>query len=124
MSIETLANLNRADWQRIASRVPARPETRRFVDGAYADAVGGARFEGVNPVTRETVAAGVRTREIRRAHRLIRDSQAGVNGFNKLDEGDMTQACRGCRQFGNARDKCVGSLLSYAQTRSAWIRLG
>lgn len=75
MNIETLANLNHADWRRIATRELARPEARLFIDGAYADAVGGGRFEG-------------------------------------------------CRQSGNTRDKCVGSLLSYTRTRSAWIRLG
>lgn len=29
----------------------------------------------------------------------------------------------GYKQSGNARDKCIESLLSYTQSKSAWIRL-
>jgi gamma-glutamyl-gamma-aminobutyraldehyde dehydrogenase len=35
----------------------------------------------------------------------------------------MTQPFGGYKQSGNARDKCFESLLSYTQTKSAWIRL-
>ncbi len=69
------------------------------------------------------LAAGVWTKDLNRAHRLIRDIEAGVIWVNCFDEGDMTQPFGGYKQSGNARDKCIESLLSYTQSKSAWIRL-
>ncbi len=69
------------------------------------------------------LAAGIWTRDLNRAHRLIREIQAGVIWVNCFDEGDMTQPFGGYKQSGNARDKCMESLLSYTQSKSAWIRL-
>ncbi len=70
------------------------------------------------------LAAGIWTQDLNRAHRLIREIQAGVIWVNCFDEGDMTQPFGGYKQSGNARDKCMESLLSYTQSKSAWIRLG
>ena len=69
------------------------------------------------------LAAGIWTRDLGRAHRMIRDIEAGVIWVNCFDEGDMTQPFGGYKQSGNARDKCLESLLSYTQSKSAWIRL-
>ncbi|HZD52517.1 MAG TPA: aldehyde dehydrogenase family protein [Woeseiaceae bacterium] len=69
------------------------------------------------------LAAGIWTRDLNRAHRLVREIEAGVVWVNCFDEGDMTQPFGGYKQSGNARDKCMESLLSYTQTKSAWIRL-
>lgn len=69
------------------------------------------------------LAAGIWTRDLARAHRLIRDIEAGVIWVNCFDEGDMTQPFGGYKQSGNARDKCLESILSYTQSKSAWIRL-
>ena len=69
------------------------------------------------------LAAGVWTRDIDRAFRLIKAVEAGVVWVNCFDEGDMTQPFGGYKQSGHARDKCFESLLSYTQTKSAWVRL-
>ena len=69
------------------------------------------------------LAASVWTRDLSTAHQLVRDIDAGVVWVNCFDEGDMTQPFGGYKQSGNARDKCVESLLSYTQSKSAWIRL-
>ena len=69
------------------------------------------------------LAAGIWTRDLDKAHRLIKEIEAGVVWVNCFDEGDMTQPFGGYKQSGNARDKCFESLLSYTQTKSAWIRL-
>jgi gamma-glutamyl-gamma-aminobutyraldehyde dehydrogenase len=69
------------------------------------------------------LAAGIWTRDLTRAHRLIRDIEAGVIWVNCFDEGDMTQPFGGYKQSGNARDKCLESIRSYTQSKSAWIRL-
>src|SRR5690606_30926960 len=86
-------------------------------------------FDGADEAVRianDTIyglAAGVWTRDLAQAHRLVRDIQAGVIWVNCFDEGDMTQPFGGYKQSGNARDKCMDSLLSYTQSKSAWIRL-
>jgi len=49
--------------------------------------------------------------------------EAGVIRVNSFDEGDMTQPFGGYKQSGNARDKCIDSLMSYTQQKSAWLRL-
>jgi gamma-glutamyl-gamma-aminobutyraldehyde dehydrogenase len=69
------------------------------------------------------LAAGVWTRDLDKAHRLIKEIEAGVIWVNCFDEGDMTQPFGGFKQSGNARDKCFESLLAYTQPKSAWIRL-
>lgn len=69
------------------------------------------------------LAAGIWTRDLAAAHRLIREIEAGVLWVNCFDEGDMTQPFGGYKQSGNARDKCFDSLLSYTQTKSAWLRI-
>jgi gamma-glutamyl-gamma-aminobutyraldehyde dehydrogenase len=69
------------------------------------------------------LAAGIWTRDLGRAHRLIREIEAGVIWVNCFDEGDMTQPFGGYKQSGNARDKCLESVRGYTQSKSAWIRL-
>jgi gamma-glutamyl-gamma-aminobutyraldehyde dehydrogenase len=70
------------------------------------------------------LAAGVWTRDVDTAFRLVREIEAGVIWVNSFDEGDMTQPFGGYKQSGNARDKCFDSIKSYTQTKSAWFRLG
>jgi gamma-glutamyl-gamma-aminobutyraldehyde dehydrogenase len=81
--------------------------------------------EGIS-IANDTIyglAAGVWTSDLNTAHRLIKDIEAGVIWVNCFDEGDMTQPFGGYKQSGHARDKCVESLLSYTQGKSAWLRL-
>ena len=86
-------------------------------------------FDGIDEavaIANDTIyglAAGVWTQDLNQAHRLIRDIEAGVIWVNSFDEGDMTQPFGGYKQSGHARDKCIDSLLSYTQSKSAWIRL-
>jgi gamma-glutamyl-gamma-aminobutyraldehyde dehydrogenase len=87
-------------------------------------------FEGIDEAIRIAndsiygLAAGIWTRDLDTAHRLIKEIEAGILWVNCFDEGDMTQPFGGYKQSGNSRDKCFESLLSYTQTKSAWIRLG
>jgi gamma-glutamyl-gamma-aminobutyraldehyde dehydrogenase len=69
------------------------------------------------------LAAGVWTRDLDTAFRLVRGIEAGIIWINSFDEGDMTQPFGGYKQSGNARDKCLDSFKSYTQTKSAWFRL-
>ena len=70
------------------------------------------------------LAASVWTRDITVAHKAVRDLEAGVIWVNCFDHGDMTQPFGGYKQSGQGRDKCMESLLSYTQTKSAWVHLG
>ena len=86
-------------------------------------------FDGVDEavaIANDTIyglAAGVWTRDVNTAFRLVREIEAGVIWVNSFDEGDMTQPFGGYKQSGNARDKCFDSIKSYTQTKSAWFRL-
>ena len=86
-------------------------------------------FDGIDDaisIANDTIyglAAGVWTSDLNKAHRLIKEIEAGVIWVNCFDEGDMTQPFGGYKQSGNARDKCMESLKSYTQSKSAWIRL-
>ncbi len=70
------------------------------------------------------LAASIWTRDLVVAHKSIRDLEAGVIWVNCFDHGDMTQPFGGYKQSGQGRDKCLESLFSYTQTKSAWINLG
>ncbi len=86
-------------------------------------------FDGVDQaiaIANDTIyglAAGVWTRDIDTAFRLVRGIEAGVIWVNSFDEGDMTQPFGGYKQSGHARDKCFDSIKSYTQSKSAWFRL-
>lgn len=69
------------------------------------------------------LGSAVWTKDIDKAFRLIRKIEAGMVWVNSYEEGDMTMPFGGYKQSGHARDKCMESLKSYTQTKSAWIRL-
>jgi gamma-glutamyl-gamma-aminobutyraldehyde dehydrogenase len=86
-------------------------------------------FDGVEEaikIANDTIyglSAGVWTRDLDTAFRLVRGIEAGIIWINSFDEGDMTQPFGGYKQSGNSRDKCLDSFKSYLQTKSAWFRL-
>jgi gamma-glutamyl-gamma-aminobutyraldehyde dehydrogenase len=69
------------------------------------------------------LAAGIWSRDINTALRLVKEIEAGVVWVNSYEDGDMTQPFGGYKQSGQARDKCLESLKSYTQGKSAWVRL-
>jgi gamma-glutamyl-gamma-aminobutyraldehyde dehydrogenase len=69
------------------------------------------------------LAAGIWTSDINQAFHLVKRIEAGVVWVNSYEDGDMTQPFGGYKQSGQARDKCIESLKSYTQSKSAWIRL-
>jgi gamma-glutamyl-gamma-aminobutyraldehyde dehydrogenase len=86
-------------------------------------------FEGADEaigIANDTIyglAAGIWTKDLNRAMRLVKDIEAGVVWINSYEDGDMTQPFGGYKQSGHARDKCLDSLRSYTQGKSAWFRL-
>jgi gamma-glutamyl-gamma-aminobutyraldehyde dehydrogenase len=99
---------------------------REEIFGPVASVIPFDNVEEAISIANDTIyglAAGVWTQDLSRAHRLVKDIDAGIIWVNSFDEGDMTQPFGGYKQSGNARDNCVESLLSYTQSKSAWIRL-
>jgi len=86
-------------------------------------------FDGVDEalaIANDTIyglAAGIWTSDLNRAFKLVKNIEAGVVWVNNYEDGDMTQPFGGYKQSGHARDKCMDSLKSYTQSKSAWIRL-
>jgi gamma-glutamyl-gamma-aminobutyraldehyde dehydrogenase len=99
---------------------------RQEIFGPVASVI---EFDGVDEaiaIANDTIyglAAGVWTRDLDTAFRLVRGIEAGIIWINSFDEGDMTQPFGGFKQSGNARDKCLDSFKSYTQSKSAWFRL-
>jgi gamma-glutamyl-gamma-aminobutyraldehyde dehydrogenase len=69
------------------------------------------------------LGSGVWTRDLDKAMKLIKSVEAGMVWVNCYEGGDMTQPFGGYKQSGQARDKCMESLKSYTQLKSAWIQL-
>jgi len=68
--------------------------------------------------------ASVWTSNLRSAHEAIRGLEAGTLYVNCYDHGDVTMPFLGYKQSGQGGDKCLEGLLSYTQTKAAWIHLG
>ncbi|MEY2883426.1 MAG: hypothetical protein RL490_1150, partial [Pseudomonadota bacterium] len=69
------------------------------------------------------LAASVWTRDVKRAHRMVKALEAGVIWVNCFGDGDMNQPFGGYKQSGNTRDKSLECLAGYQQTKSAWFTL-
>ncbi len=69
------------------------------------------------------LAASVWTADLGKAHRFVRDLQAGMVWVNTYDEADFTLPFGGHKQSGNARDNCMASVISYTQEKAAWINI-
>jgi gamma-glutamyl-gamma-aminobutyraldehyde dehydrogenase len=99
---------------------------REEIFGPVASVIPFDSIEDAITIANDTIyglAAGIWTQNLSQAHRLVKNIDAGVIWVNSFDEGDMTQPFGGYKQSGNARDNCIESLLSYTQSKSAWIRL-
>lgn len=69
------------------------------------------------------LTASVWTRDVKRAHRMVKALEAGVIWVNCFGDGDMNQPFGGYKQSGNTRDKSMECLAGYQQTKSAWFSL-
>jgi gamma-glutamyl-gamma-aminobutyraldehyde dehydrogenase len=99
---------------------------REEIFGPVASVIPFESAEEAIAIANDTIyglAAGIWTQNLSEAHTLAKEIDAGVIWVNCFDEGDMTQPFGGYKQSGNARDSCMESLLSYTQSKSAWIRL-
>jgi acyl-CoA reductase-like NAD-dependent aldehyde dehydrogenase len=69
------------------------------------------------------LAAAVWTRDINRAHRLVRSIKSGLVAINDVDGGDITTPFGGYKQSGIGRDKSLDAYDKYSHLKTTWITL-
>lgn len=69
------------------------------------------------------LGASIWTRDLSKAHKMVREIEAGVVWVNCYGDGDATQPFGGYKQSGNGRDRGIDCLLSYTQIKSVWVKL-
>ncbi len=70
------------------------------------------------------LASGVWTKDLNRAHRFVRDIQAGAVWVNSYRRIHWAVPFGGYKDSGYGRDSGLESLRGYQQTKSAWLELG
>ncbi|WPD75565.1 betaine-aldehyde dehydrogenase [Dickeya fangzhongdai] len=70
------------------------------------------------------LAAGVVTRDISRAHRVIHQLQAGIGWINTWGESPAQMPVGGYKHSGIGRENGIVTLQSYTQTKSIQVELG
>lgn len=73
--------------------------------------------------SRYGLAASLWTNNLRLAHTVSRDLEAGVIWVNCFEEGDMTMPFGGVKQSGYGRDKSLHALDKFSILKSTWIEL-
>lgn len=69
------------------------------------------------------LAAAVWTRDLSRAHRMIRAIRAGVVHVNTYGGPDVSVPIGGVKQSGNGHDKSLHAFDKYLDLKTAWIKL-
>ena len=74
--------------------------------------------------TEKGQAAGVVTRDLNRAHRVIHQLEAGICWINAWGESDAKMPVGGYKQSGVGRENGISSLAQYTRIKSVQVELG
>ena len=69
-------------------------------------------------------AAGLVTKDLNRAHRVIHQLEAGICWINAWGESDAKMPVGGYKQSGIGRENGISSLAQYTQIKSVQVELG
>jgi betaine-aldehyde dehydrogenase len=73
--------------------------------------------------TKYGLAAGVFTRDISRAHRVIAELEAGICWINAWGASPAEMPVGGYKESGIGRENGVQTLYQYTQTKSVYVQL-
>ncbi len=96
----------------------------------FGPVVSAITFDDVTDMVRQSnlsiygLAAAVWTRDIKTAHRLARDLEAGTIWINTYNTFDAASPFGGFKQSGFGRELGIHALELYTQVKSVWINLG
>jgi len=74
--------------------------------------------------TRYGLAAGVFSRDIKRAHRVIHRLQAGICWINSYNESPAEMPVGGYRESGIGRENGLATINHYTQLKSVYVGMG
>lgn len=106
-----------------------QPEMRIAQEEIFGPVLATIRFDGVEDAVKkgnQTVyglAAAVWTRDVSKAHRIVRELKAGTVWVNTYNLYDPALPFGGFKESGFGRDQGRDALEKYTQTKSVWMAL-
>ena len=116
---------------------------RMLVGGELVDAADGATYESIDPSSEQLIAvvpaassirmanatpygltAAVWTNDVRRAHRVARELEAGYVWINSVAAHYLGTPFGGVKDSGTGREEGLEELLSFTQTKTVSLPLG